>query len=412
MRCIYCGNNRFKKEIDLGKLYQSSFVKEDFDYKKIEKISHSVVSCKNCGFVQMPETPPQESMYKEYWYRSSLNSSMVEALKDVVNCARKYVRNGVPGNEYVEGGSILDIASNDGTSLSLYPDDWYRVGVDPAGNLSKYYTEDNCNVFINDYFTSKIHFKDKFDIITSIAVFYDLLDPRDFIVGIKQNLKRDGVWVMQMTDLLSTLKCFNFDNLCVEHIAYWTLKQFCEIVKEFDLEVFRVEYNNINGCSLRTYVQHKGARQIEDSVESSLKEELEYLTANPLKKFSKEVVFLRDKIRILFDKLNKDGMVVGGLGASTKGNTTLQYFDLNTNHIQWIGEVSSDKFGLYTVGSHIPIISEQELFDRNPPYIFVLIWQFTDFILNKHKAYLDKGGKFIVPMPELKIISKDGEEKL
>lgn len=412
MECIFCKNNKFKKEIDLGRLYQSAFVKEDFNYKTIDRISHSVVSCKNCGFVQMPETPPQESMYKEYWYRSSLNASMVDALKDIVDCARKYVRNGVPGNEYVEGGRILDIASNDATSLSLYPEDWFRVGVDPAGNISKYYNLDNSNLFINDYFSSKIHFQDKFDIITSIAVFYDLTNPRDFIQGVKQNLDDKGVWVMQMTDLLSTLKCFNFDNLCVEHVAYWTLKQFCEIVKEFDLEVFRVEYNNVNGHSLRAYIQHKGYRPIEESVERSIKEEQDYLTSNPLKKFAKDVVLLKDKLRILLDKLSKDGSIVGGLGASTKGNTTLQYLELKEKHIKWIGEVSQEKVGLYTVGSHIPIISQQELFERNPQYIFVLIWQFTDFILEKHKDYLERGGKFIIPMPIPKIVSKDGEELL
>lgn len=399
-KCIYCKGKDFKDEIDLGPMYPSAFVPKGFDYAQVKKFETKIVSCKTCGFVQMSEMPNRDDMYREYWYRSSLNATMVQALWNIIN------------NCYKRVGTVkraMDIASNDATLLSMYPSSVFRVGVDPANNLAKYYTKDSCDLFINNYFDSSIHFtNEKFDIITSIAVFYDVPDPLDFVKGIAQNLDENGVWCCQMTDLYSTLKLHCEDNIVHEHLAYWTLQKFCDIIGEVGMEVFDVEYNDVNGCSIRMYVGHKDKHKIEESVENSLEQEKIVLKPGCLEKFYKEIVETKEKTVSLLNKLNSEGKKVVGMGASTKGNTILQFYNLTQDHLSHIGEVSQEKVGLCTIGSHIPIVSEKEMFSEKPDYIYLLCWHFKNMIIEKNKGYLNGGGKFIVSMPKPAIIDKDG----
>lgn len=409
-KCIFCrqSDKPFKEEIDLGPMYPSAFVPKDFPYSQAKQYETKLISCSNCGFVQMSEWPPQDEMYRKYFYRSNLNSSMRDALADII--VSVYERKPALKNGFAS--RVLDIGSNDGTLLDLYPEHWFRVGVDPATNLRGYYSQRNCDLFINDYFGSKLHFSRSFDIITSIAMFYDLPDPHDFVQGIKQNLSKNGVWVMQMTDLFSMIKDNLWDSVVSEHCAFWTLKHFIKLLAQFDLEVFDVEYNNVNGCSIRTYIGHKGAESVDISVDLALQAEGELLTVNSLPNLNLKVIDIGNRLMNFITEEKSNGKTFCGLGASTKGNTLLQCVGLSNWHLDCIGEVNQDKFGLFTVGSHIPIVSESAMFDQKPDYVLILPHHFKDNIVKRHKYKFEQGIKFIVALPEPTLILSDVEVKI
>lgn len=405
--CVNCKTSgktsfEFKDELDLGVLKVSAFI--DHPNDSVAECETKLVSCKYCGFVQMSAVPDLDSMYRQYWYRSSLNSSMVEALADVIKGA--YERHPAIRNGF--RASVMDIAANDCTLLGMYPHHWFRVAVDPASNLVKH-SAGKCDMFINDYFTSKIHYGHKFDIITSIAVFYDLLEPLDFVKGIAQNLARDGVWIMQMTDLRCTLEINAFDNLCHEHYCYWTLDQFMRLVEKVGLEVFDVEYNDVNGRSIRTYVCNKGQKPIRHNVDIALRREKNIVYPGCLQHLDNRVTHISNKVMNFLMLKKAEGKRIYGLGASTKGNTLLQVLGINEKLVDKIGEVSKEKVGKFTAGSNIPIVDEAEAMAENPDYILLLPWHFADNIIKRHQTYLDNGGKFILPMPVPTIVSKEGK---
>lgn len=400
-------NPPYKVELDLGNLFPSAFVPQDFDYSKAIAYPTKLISCSNCGFVQLSDWPNQDDMYRAYFYRSNLNSSMVEALADVI--AGVYKRYPAITNGF--RSHVLDIAANDSTLLGMYPKHWFRVGVDPASNLVDY-SKDKCDLFINDYFSSKLKFWRSFDIITCIAMFYDLTDPDDFMFGVKYNLAKDGVFVVQMTDLASMIKSNAFDNICHEHCGYWTLRNFWNLMEQFDLDVFDVEYNDVNGASIRIYVCHKGSRKPNLSVSRALRSEQEINHANALSDLDDRITEYGNKVMAFLGEQKKQGKTICGLGASTKGNTLMNTWGISHNHLKCIGEVNSDKFGLYTIGSHIPIVSERDMFDMKPAYILCLPWHFSKGIISRNQEFLRQGGKFIFPLPQPCVVSIDGTEML
>lgn len=417
LNCIFCKQSflkmvgstvePYKVEIDIGEMYPSDFVNDNFPYHNAPKYETKLISCSRCGFVQLSDWPSQDDLYKEYFYRSSLNSSMVEALADVI--AGVYKRYPAITNGF--RAHVLDIAANDCTLLGMYPKHWFRVGVDPASNLVEY-SKDKCDVFINDYFSGKLHFNRKFDIITCIAMFYDLTNPDDFMFGVKHNLAKDGVFVIQMTDLASMLKSNAFDNCCHEHCGYWTLKNLWNLMEMFDLDIFDVEYNHVNGASLRAYICHKDARQVQLSVAQALKSEQEINHPKALSDLDDRITEYGNKVMGLLDNIRSQGKLVCGLGASTKGNSLLQTWGISRHHIDCIGEVNSDKFNKYTIGSHIKIVSEVEMFAKKPEFCLVLPWHFSQGIIERNQDYLKSGGKFIFPLPKPCVVSIDGTEML
>lgn len=392
-KCILCGyKNYFNNTVvDLGEIYPSLFLDSPEQTSLLKEEKLSLEQCAKCNFVQLNHFLEPDDMYRKYWYRSGLNNTMVNALRDVVDKTMAKTRNYYTLN-------LMDIGCNDGTLLSFYPENYFKVGYDPANNLARYAIE-NCNVFVNDYFNGNIHYKHPFDIITSIAMFYDLEDPRSFIWNIFKYLSDDGIWVVQMTDLTCMLSVNAYDNICHEHLAYYSLGLLKGLLDEFGLEIFDVEYNDVNGGSVRAYVNKRGQRYISDNVVKALANEKELLEKKDWKEFNRIIQSINNTVYTFVNNEVQKGKKVFGLGASTKGNTFLQVAGLNSGHIPYILEVSKDKFGKYCAGSNIPIISEAEGFAKNPDYLLVLPWHFTEFFLEKKLDYLKSGGKMIVPMP-------------
>lgn len=377
--------------LDLGEIHISTFL--DTNDNPPPKVPLELMECKNCGLMQLHHTVDGDVMYREYWYKSSLNKSMVDALKDVVDKTLDRV-------ELSPGDIVVDIGANDGTLFRQYPKwaDVIKVAFEPS-NVSD---ASASNILIKDYFTAKSYpMCDQAKVVTSIAMFYDLEDPHSFVEDVKRILNIDGIWTIQLMDLISMLKTNDFPNLCHEHLLYYKLLDIVRLLADHQLDVFDCEYNNVNGSSLRVYVCHHGKRAIEKNVITALIDEDKYLgTHNVAKHFKSAVESVRDRcVGFIRDQVAQ-GKTVAVLGASTKGNTILQYFGLTDADIDHAAEINKDKFGKFTVGSNISIIPQPESLARKPDYYLILPWGFLPNFLQRFDSYLSDGGAFIVPLPE------------
>ena len=389
--------------ISLGNIYVSTFL-DTYDAEGA-KIPLDLVSCDLCGLVQLRHTTSGKVMYDDYWYQSGLNSSMVSALQDIVS-------NVLDRIHLSDNDIVVDIGSNDGTLLSFYPRYLQKIGFEPS-NLATV-DKNKCNTIVNDYFTKETYEQisnKKARVITAIAMFYDLENPHTFVQDLYDILDDDGIIVIQMMDLLSMMKFNDFTNICHEHLEYYTLKLFEEVLAAHNLQIFDIEYNKVNGGSLRAYIckigkRIKPARVIEAiQVETIYFEELGNL-GEYLKNMIEDV---KTKVVTKVNEINTEGKTVAVMGASTKGNTVLQYFGLTPKDIIHAAEVNPDKFGKYTVGSGIPIISQQESMRHFVDYYLILPWGFIDNFVERNKEYLMSGGAFIVPLPQPRVITMDAE---
>lgn len=398
--CRLC-NGQLSEVLNLGDVCISTFLAEG--QPDPEKAPLQLMVCDDCNLVQLRHTVNPDVMYDDYWYQSGLNASMVAALRDVAVKALSKVN--------VENGDIfVDIGSNDGTLFRQYPehiqDSVTMVGFEPTKLAQLSYNA--CDVLFNTYFNSLDYLEyteKKAKIITSIAMFYDLENPRAFIDDIKDILHPDGVWVVQMMDLISMLKTGDFPNMCHEHLIYYSLENLLLLLETHELEIFDLEYNSVNGSSLRVYVGWEGHHNVNPAVAQALEEERAYFAkTDQFRAFRLRVEHTKDAVNLLINGLNQAGAKVAVMGASTKGNTILQYFGLDYTKIHHAAEVNPDKFGLRTVGTHIPIISDAESLKSNPDFYLVLPWGFLDNFMKRYCTYLEDGGAFIVPLPYPRII--------
>lgn len=400
--------------LSLGSLYVSDFL-NDNEKPRGGKYSLDIVLDSTINAPRLKTVAPSGVMYGKYWYRSGINSSMKNELQNIVETVKSRFK-------LVENDIWLDIACNDGTLLSFVPKTCIRVGIDPADNSYVEESEKNADVIIQDYFSlnswQKTPFaKQKAKVITSIAVFYDLDDPISFVNDIKSVLDKDGLWVLQLSYTPLMLKQLAFDNICHEHVYYYSVENLKILFKKCGMEIIDVELNDINGGSFRVFAMNKegnkskyGTAPLRDvavyRIESLLQYEktLNLSSIETWHTFKQQIDNLKNEVVSFIKEAKKNGKTIWGYGASTKGNTLLQYFGLDHNSIDAIAERSPYKWGLKTVGTNIPIKSESDMREAQPDYLLVLPWHFISEFIEREKDYLGKGGKFIVPCPSFKII--------
>jgi len=391
--CRICGGS-LKNVLKLGDIYPSNFV----DKTEGKAVPLTLVECKLCGLVQLKYTVSLDSMYRNYFYQSGINPSMVDSLQDVVTDIENTV---TINNDDI----LIDIGCNDGTMFTLYKNKFaIKVGFDPALNLADK-AKENCDFFINDYFQNCNYpnVLGKAKVITAIAMFYDLPNPNEFMECVNKLLVDDGIFVIQFTDLISMLKINAFDNICHEHLEYYKLEDIVNLLAKYGLTVFKVSYNTVNGGSIRVFACRNSTFPIEESVLNSLMVERSYLTSynnDPMKEFSTRVADIKNTVINFLIRCQDAGLVVYGMGASTKGNTLLQYFGIRTGLIRKIAEVNKDKFGKFTIKTNIPIVSEDEALSEYPDMFFLLPWHFLDDFIKRNIKFLEDGGAFVVPLPE------------
>ena len=413
-RCRACGNPNLVSVLSLGEQYLTGIFPCDPD-RKITKGPLELVKCHGdgsteppayCGLVQLRHSYDLGEMYGEnYGYRSSLNRSMVAHLSDIVG----KLTNRVPVGP---GDLVIDIGSNDGTLLSNYPENGATlVGMDPsAERFRKYYRPDI--KLIVDFFPAGLAKaglgERRAKIITSIAMFYDLEDPVDFMRKIEGVLADDGVWHFEQSYMPEMLRVNAYDTICHEHLEYYGLAQVQWMAKRAGLKLLDVEINDVNGGSFAVTVAKESSKHEANAaaIESILANErkLGLHTLVPYEQFAERVFAHRDALLDTLRRIKTEGKTVFGYGASTKGNVILQFCGLGPDDLPGIAEVNADKFGAFTPGSKIPIVSEAEAHERRPDYFLVLPWHFKPNLIERESAYIARGGRMLFPLPAIEVV--------
>ncbi len=414
--CRICKSKDLTPIISLNDQYVATFTPKDNEVLALpDKFPLDLVRCdvsKNpdgCGLVQLLHSIPKDFLYRRYFYRSGINKTMNENLAEIVQESISKV-------ELEKDDLVLDIGCNDGTLLQNYHEmNLQLVGFDPAENMAEFSKKTGAEIII-DYFNEK-SFKKQFGeknakIITSIAMFYDLDDPNIFVNDISKILDKKGVWVIELSYLPLMLKQNAFDTIVHEHLEYYHLKVLEQLFSKHNLKIVDVFLNDVNGGSVRLFIKHKEQNIPNDAMARIKKiqddeENLGLETEKPYIEFYKRCEAEKEKmVSFIKDEKNK-GKKIFAYGASTKGNTLLQFYGLDNKEIEKVADRNSDKWGRKTVGTNIQIISEDEARKCNPDYFLILPWHFLDEFVKREEDFLDKGGKFIVPLPQFKIISKE-----
>jgi SAM-dependent methyltransferase len=365
-----------------------------------------LVWCPDSGLLQLSHSYDLGEMYGEnYGYRSGLNQSMVEHL-------RNKVRDLLSLRPLSRGDLVVDIGSNDGTLLGAYTTDGiFRLGIDPTGEKFKEFYEPGIEL-VADFFSAdrirNVFPSKKARIITSISMFYDLEDPNKFVSDIAESLAPDGIWHFEQSYMPTMLRMNSYDTVCHEHLEYYSLRVVQNLLHAHGLQLVDVQMNSVNGGSFAVTAALKGAKlEVNTPVIDWMLRQEERMgldTVRPYLDFSERVKEHREELVALIRSLVADGRKVVGYGASTKGNVILQYCGFTSSDISCIAEVNPDKYGCYTPGTLIPILSEEEVRRMRPDYMLVLPWHFRDSIIRRESGYLASGGKLIFPLPYIEIV--------
>ncbi len=403
--CRVCGSRNFKDIFDFGNHALSGRFPAPGE-PDVSAAPLQMILCCDCGLLQLGHDFDRSALYQhDYGYRSGINESMRAHLQALTQ--------GIVARLPLKAGDlVLDIGSNDGTLLKSYATDpeIRRIGIDPtAKQFSAFYPPEIpvvADYFSADVFTAVSDGR-RAKVITSIAMFYGLPDPNAFVADLAQTLDPAGVWVLELCYLPRMLELNAFDAICHEHLEYYALAQIEILLNAHGLRVFDVAFNEVNGGSFQIYACHNNAQFAEaSSVADTRKAEagLNLDTSAPYEAFWQRITTIRDQLRSFLDKNARLEKTVLGYGASTKGNTTLQFCGITDGHIKAVADRNPAKWGRRLPASGIPIISEEEARHMQPDYFIALPWHFRQSFLQREKAFLEAGGHFVFAMPSFEII--------
>jgi hypothetical protein len=403
-KCRISKSENLIKVLSLGEQYLTGVFPKSTD-EEITKGPLDLMWCPDSGLLQLKQSYSLDEMYGDnYGYRSGLNKSMVKHLSNKIHSLEKMVL-------LNENDLVIDIGSNDATSLKAYRSKCRKVGIDPTGiKFKEFYSNDIS--LIPDFFNEAVFRRefpnDKAKIITSIAMFYDLENPVQFVNDIYNCLDDQGIWHFEQSYMPSMLRTNSYDTICHEHLEFYSFKVIKNLLESCNMKVIDVQMNSINGGSFAVTAA-KGNSNLKSNtpiINWMLRQEDDMCldTIKPYKEFEERVFKHRKNLKELIHSLAEDGKKVFGYGASTKGNVLLQFCEFTTDQIPFIAEVNEQKFGSFTPGTNIPIISEKEAHDLKPDYFLVLPWHFKNSILEREQEFMENGGKFIFPLPEIEII--------
>ncbi len=403
-KCRISSSKNLITVLSLGEQYLTGVFPKTVN-EEVTKGPLDLVWCPDSGLLQMKQSYSLDEMYGDnYGYRSGLNGSMVKHLTNKINTLERLLKLNV-------NDLVIDIGSNDATSLKAYTGKHRKVGIDPTGlKFKEFYTDD---ISLIPTFFSATSFKNSFPnekakIITSIAMFYDLENPATFVKDIEQCLTEDGIWHFEQSYMPSMLRTNSYDTICHEHLEFYSFKVVKNLLESCGMKVIDVQMNAINGGSFAVTACKTNASYMSNNPIINWmiqqEEDMGLDTPKPYRDFEERVFKHRKNLVDLIEALVADGKKVFGYGASTKGNVLLQFCNFTPKQIPFIAEVNAEKFGSFTPGTHIPIISEKEAKEMNPDYFLVLPWHFKHSILEKEQTFMEKGGKFIFPLPEIEIV--------
>jgi NDP-4-keto-2,6-dideoxyhexose 3-C-methyltransferase len=412
--CRVCGSDKLKPVIDLGAQYlQGSFTKPGVLPPPLRKLPTELMRCDvtlnehGCGLLQMHHSFPPEILYANYWYRSATNQTMRDHLGGIVKSAMSIIQTATP--------SVLDIGCNDGTLLDNWPQGSVRYGVDPsdiANEISDRVTVIN-TVFPSDRATAQLP-EGGLDVVTSIAMFYDLEDPVGFARAISRLLNAEGVWIFEMSYLPLMLLQNSFDTICHEHLEYYSLAVLEDIARRADLRIFKAQINDINGGSIRCYAASASNTNYGTAEDRAFLHRLRIRefemgldTDTPYIEFQDRIDRLKTELNDLLFDIRAQGQRIHIYGASTKGNVLLQWYGINRITVDCAADRNPQKVGSKTLGTEIPIVSEETSRAARPDYYLVLPWHFRAEFLRRERDTIMAGTKMIFPLPQIEVVTAE-----
>lgn len=405
--CRACGRDTLHSVLDFGPLQLSDFPPGGSTPQRPAPLD--LTRCAACGLVQLRHTVEPDALFRRYWYQSGINETMRTELQSIVTQAVGRV-------PVTAGDVVLDIGANDGTLLAGYAGlrhPPFRVAVEPAGNLQgalQAHCEDRWPCYFPDPVLVDTY-RGRVRILTSIACFYASNTPHAFAAAVRALLAPGGVWIVQFQDLQQMLQATAFDNICHEHLIYYSLRSFTNLVTLYGLQVVRVERRTINGGSLRITVQRGDApATAPDGVVAQAAAEWGCEHTTLLAAFAQRVWTRRSQVRALVQTAQQQQQTIDLYGASTKANMLLQVCELGPPAIRQAWERSETKWGCTTI-TGIPIVSEAVGRAQPPAVLLAGIWQFREAILQREAAYLAQGGALLFPLPVVDVVRAEEAEE-
>ncbi len=403
--CRVCNSSKLSPLFSLGTQFLNDFpTKENISTGR--KAPLEMIFCENCTLVQLKHTAPQDLLYSRfYWYKSGVTETMKKALKEIAEIAEKKFN-------LNSGDVVLDIGSNDGTLLRQFTvPNLITVGIEPATNLAEE-GKQGITHFINDFWIYDKYWSvvgKKAKIITALGMFYDMEDPNQFIADAARALTEDGIFIAQLMCLKNMLDGNDVGNICAEHLEFYSYASLEYLFEKNGLDIFDIEINDVNGGSYRLYAKKKGAKinLPAGAVERIAKvkfDEKDYRNQQVYLDFFQRLEENKKKCVNFIKQVTAQGKTVWVYGASTKGNVILQYYGLDYTLITAASERSPWKFGRYTVGTGIPILTEEVARKAQPDYFLVLPYAFFKEMYARETEWRKKGGKWIVPLPEFRVV--------
>lgn len=404
-KCRSCGNDKLIQIISLGNtpLANSLLSKEELNLDEM-KYPLDLVFCTNCSLVQITETVDPSLLFRDYLYFSSFSDTMLSHSKKLSDKI-------IDKMNLTHNNLVVEIASNDGYLLQYYKNRGVNVlGIEPALNIAKVAIEEKGIPTLTDFFGKQLAIElsknEKADVIHAHNVLAHVSDLNGFVEGIKILLKEKGIVIVEVPYVKELIDNCEFDTIYHEHLCYFSVTALDKLFKNHDLLIFDIEKVDIHGGSLRIFVCHMNAHERSSSVVSFLNEENSWgvNSIDFYKNFANKIKSLKSSLLEVLISIKKEGKTIAAYGASAKGSTLLNYFGIGQDLIDFVVDRNTHKQGLFTPGVHLPIYPTSKLLEYMSDYVLLLTWNFKDEILNQQKEYRKKGGKFIIPIPEIKIL--------
>lgn len=403
--CRVCKGNELEMVLSLGdQPHCNSFLKPEDLRNEEPRWPLDLYYCRECHLVQLGHVVDPEVMFREFLYTSGTTRTLREHFAASAAMLKK--RYSLKPTDLV-----VDIGSNDGTWLKCFRDLGMRIqGVDPAENLARKANDEGIPTMA-DYFTGAtaariLEKKGPAKLITAAGVFFHIDDMDEVCRGIQTLLADDGILHVQAIYLGNVLLQNSFDNIYHEHLSLYTLHPLMRLFERHGMTVFDVGHNPIHGGSLMLHVGKAGAHAVRSNVSKLLDFEQRQGWTSPqaYRAFAKRVATIRGQLQVMIMDIKQQGKRIAAYAAPAKGNTLLNYCDLDNSLIEFAVEAAPLKIGRFTPGTHIPVIGEKEARTRLPDYYLLLAWNFKDELIAKNQAFLDGGGRFIVPIPQPHIV--------
>ena len=404
--CRMCKSQKLKVFLDLGfhAVSDGFLTKEQLDEAESMFPLRTCI-CTNCGLVQLDYVVPPDKLYREnYPYLSSITKTGQEHFHGMAaSICKKF--------DIPKGSLAIDIGSNIGVLLEGFKKCGINVlGIDPASNVAEMANKRGIETW-PEYFDSKITKKvlakkGKAAVITGTNVFAHIDDLDDCMHAVQELLAKKGIFVFELPYLVDLLENLEYDTIYHEHLSYMSIKPLVSFFARFNMEVFDVERTTIHGGSIRVFVAGHGSYKRQKMVDElvALEKEKKCYDLERLARFSEDVAKPKEELIDLLRKLKKQGKRIVGLSAPAKGNTLLQYCKLGTDYLDYVTEKSETKIGLFTPGTHIPVVRDEEMLKDAPDYALLLAWNFAPEIIKNLERYAKKGGKFIIPIPKPRVV--------